>query len=128
MALAKERQQATGVKLLWGTANLFSDPRYMNGAATNPDFRVFTHAAAQVKAAIDATIALGGSGYVFWGGREGYTSLLNTDMKRELETPGALPGDGARLRAEERASPARSSSSRSRWSPRSTSTTSTPPR
>ena len=85
VALAKERQQATGVKLLWGTANLFSDPRYMNGAATNPDFRVVTHAAAQVKAAIDATIALGGSGYVFWGGREGYTSLLNTDMKRELE-------------------------------------------
>jgi len=71
VALAKERQQATGVQLLWGTANLFSHPRYMNGAATNPDFRVLTHAAAQVKAAIDATIALGGHGYVFWGGREG---------------------------------------------------------
>ena len=85
VALAKERQLATGVRLLWGTANLFSDPRYMNGAATNPDFRVVTHAAAQVKAAIDATIALGGLGYVFWGGREGYSCLLNTDMKRETE-------------------------------------------
>jgi xylose isomerase len=88
VALARERQQATGVKLLWGTANLFSDPRYMNGAATNPDFRVVTHAAAQVKAAIDATIELGGLGYVFWGGREGYSCLLNTDMKRELENLG----------------------------------------
>ncbi len=88
VALAKERQQATGVKLLWGTANLFSHPRYMNGAASNPDFRVLTHAAAQVKAAIDATIELGGQGYVFWGGREGYTCLLNTDMKRELENIG----------------------------------------
>jgi xylose isomerase len=85
VALAKERQKATGVQLLWGTANLFSNPRYMNGAATNPDFRVLTHAAAQVKAAIDATVELGGQGYVFWGGREGYTCLLNTDMKRELE-------------------------------------------
>jgi xylose isomerase len=85
VALAQERQKATGVKLLWGTANLFNHPRYMNGAATNPDFRVVTHAAAQVKAAIDATIELGGQGYVFWGGREGYASLLNTDMKRELE-------------------------------------------
>jgi xylose isomerase len=88
VALAKERQKATGIKLLWGTANLFSHPRYMNGAATNPDFRVLTHAAAQVKAAIDATIELGGQGYVFWGGREGYTSLLNTDMKRELDNIG----------------------------------------
>ncbi len=86
--LAKERQSATGVKLLWGTANLFSDPRYMNGAATNPNFDVLTHAAAQVKAAIDATIELGGENYVFWGGREGYTCLLNTDMKRELENMG----------------------------------------
>lgn len=88
VGLAKERQQATGVKLLWGTANLFSHPRYMNGASTNPDFRVLTHAGAQVKAAIDATIELGGAGYVFWGGREGYTALLNTDMKRELENMG----------------------------------------
>lgn len=84
-ALAKERQQATGVKLLWGTANCFSHPRYMNGAATNPDFKVVTHAAAQVKAALEATAELGGENYVFWGGREGYMTLLNTDMKRELE-------------------------------------------
>ena len=82
---AKEKQAASGVKLLWGTANLFSHERYMNGASTNPDFHVLTHAAAQVKAALDATIALGGSNYVFWGGREGYMSLLNTNMKREQE-------------------------------------------
>jgi xylose isomerase len=88
VALAKERQKASGVQLLWGTANLFSDPRYMNGAATNPDFRVLTHAAAQVKCAIDATVELGGENYVFWGGREGYTALLNTDMKRELDNMG----------------------------------------
>ncbi len=85
---AKERQQATGVKLLWGTANVFSNPRYMNGASTNPDFNVLANAAVQVKNAIDATIALGGTGYVFWGGREGYMSLLNTDTKRELEHMG----------------------------------------
>ena len=85
VALAKDKQEASGVRLLWGTANLFSHPRYMNGAATNPDFRVVTHAAAQVKAAIDATVTLGGDNYVFWGGREGYFSLLNTDMKRELD-------------------------------------------
>jgi xylose isomerase len=83
--LAAARQRATGVKLLWGTANLFSNPRFMNGAATNPEFAVLGHSAAQVKAAIDATIALDGRGYVFWGGREGYMSLLNTDMKREKE-------------------------------------------
>jgi xylose isomerase len=82
---AKEKQKASGVKLLWGTANLFSHRRYMNGAATNPDFHVLTHAAAQVKAALDATIELGGENYVFWGGREGYMSLLNTNMKREQE-------------------------------------------
>ena len=82
---AKQKQQESGVKLLWGTSNLFSHRRYMNGASTNPDFHVLTHAAAQVKAAIDATIALGGENYVFWGGREGYMSLLNTDMKREQE-------------------------------------------
>jgi xylose isomerase len=85
VALAKERQDATGVKLLWGTANLFSHPRYMNGAATNPDFAVLTRAAAQVKAAIDATHELGGQNYVFWGGREGYACLQNTDTRRELE-------------------------------------------
>jgi xylose isomerase len=69
--LAKERQQATGIKLLWGTANLFSHPRYMNGAATNPGFAVVAHAGAQVMAALAATVELGGSNYVFWGGREG---------------------------------------------------------
>ena len=83
-----EKQAETGVKLLWGTANLFSNRRYMNGAATNPDFHVLSHAAAQVKAALDATIALGGENYVFWGGREGYMSLLNTNMKREKEHMG----------------------------------------
>ncbi|RYE19604.1 MAG: xylose isomerase [Sphingobacteriales bacterium] len=82
---AKQKQDASGVKLLWGTANLFSHRRYMNGASTNPDFHVLAHAGAQVKAALDATIALGGENYVFWGGREGYMSLLNTDMKREQE-------------------------------------------
>ena len=79
---AKQKQKDTGVKLLWGTANLFSNRRYMNGAATNPDFHVLAHAGAQVKAALDATIALGGENYVFWGGREGYMSLLNTNMKK----------------------------------------------
>lgn len=82
---AKQKQQQSGVKLLWGTANLFSHHRYMNGASTNPDFHVLAHAAAQVKAALDATIALGGENYVFWGGREGYMTLLNTNMKREQE-------------------------------------------
>jgi len=82
---ARQKQEETGVRLLWGTANLFSHQRYMNGAATNPDFNVLAHAGAQVKAALDATIALGGAGYVFWGGREGYMSLLNTNMKREKE-------------------------------------------
>lgn len=82
---AKTYQQQTGVKLLWGTANLFSNPRYMNGAATNPDFNVVAYAGAQAKAALDATIALGGENYVFWGGREGYMSLLNTQMGRELD-------------------------------------------
>lgn len=84
-AYLAEKQKASGVKLLWGTANLFSNRRYMNGAATNPDFHVLTHGAAQVKAALDATIALGGENYVFWGGREGYMTLLNTNMKREKE-------------------------------------------
>ncbi len=80
---AKEKQAVSGVKLLWGTSNLFSNPRYMNGGATNPDFNVIAYAGAQVKRALDATIELGGENYVFWGGREGYFSLLNTDMKRE---------------------------------------------
>jgi xylose isomerase len=82
---AKQKQKQSGVKLLWGTANLFSNPRYMNGAATNPDFNVVCYAATQVKNALDATIELGGANYVFWGGREGYLSLLNTNMKREQE-------------------------------------------
>ncbi|MEE6188226.1 xylose isomerase [Niabella digestorum] len=85
VAYAKEKQKASGVKLLWGTANVFSNPRYMNGASTNPEFSVLAHAAAQVKNAIDATIELGGDAYVFWGGREGYMTLLNTNMKREKE-------------------------------------------
>jgi len=82
---AKEKQKETGIKLLWGTANVFSNPRYMNGASTNPDFKAVAYAGTQIKNAIDATIALGGENYVFWGGREGYMSLLNTDMKREKE-------------------------------------------
>lgn len=81
----KPKMATSGSKLLWGTANLFSHERYMNGAATNPDFHVLVHGAAQVKAAIDATIYLGGENYVFWGGREGYMSLLNTEMKRETD-------------------------------------------
>lgn len=76
---------ADDIRLLWGTANVFSDKRYMNGAATNPNFDVVARAAVQIKNAIDATIILGGQNYVFWGGREGYMSLLNTDMKREKE-------------------------------------------
>ncbi len=79
------KQRDTNIKLLWGTSNLFSHPRYMNGAATNPEFNVVAYAAAQVKNAMDATIQLGGENYVFWGGREGYMSLLNTDMKREKD-------------------------------------------
>ena len=82
---AKQKQAETGIKLLWGTANVFGHKRYMNGAATNPDFNVVARAAVQIKNAIDATIELGGENYVFWGGREGYMSLLNTDQKREKE-------------------------------------------
>lgn len=85
VAYAKQKQQETGIKLLWGTANVFGHKRYMNGAATNPDFDVVARAAVQIKNALDATIELGGENYVFWGGREGYMSLLNTDMKREKE-------------------------------------------
>lgn len=90
--LARERQDSTGVKLLWGTANMFTHPRYMNGAASNPDFQVAGHAAHQVKAAIDATMKLDGEGYTFWGGREGYMTLWNTDMKRELDHIGRFLG------------------------------------
>lgn len=90
--ILKEKQAATGVKLLWGTANCFSNPRYMNGASTNPDFNVLARAGGQIKLALDATIALGGENYVFWGGREGYMSLLNTDMNRELDHMGKFLG------------------------------------
>lgn len=82
---AKQKQSDSGVKLLWGTANVFSNPRYMNGASTNPDFSVVSWAGTQVKNALDATIALNGENYVFWGGREGYMTLLNTNMKREQD-------------------------------------------
>lgn len=85
VGLAKEMQKETGVKLLWGTANLFGDPIYSQGAGTSPNAHVMAHAAAQVKNAIDATKELGGENYVFWGGREGYETLLNTDLKREQE-------------------------------------------
>ena len=81
----KEKQAASGIKLLWGTSNAFSNPRFMNGASTNPDFDVVARAGGQIKLALDATIKLGGENYVFWGGREGYMSLLNTDMGRELD-------------------------------------------
>ena len=83
--LAEKLQADTGIRLLWGTANLFSHPRYMNGAATNPDAHVFAYAAAQVKKALEVTHRLGGANYVFWGGREGYATLANTDMKREQD-------------------------------------------
>lgn len=86
--LALRKQADTGVKLLWGTANLFAHPRYMNGAATNPDFSVVCQAGAQVKSALEATVALGGENYVFWGGREGYSYLLNTNTARELDHMG----------------------------------------
>ena len=85
VAYAKKKQAETGIKLLWGTANVFGHKRYMNGASTNPDFDVAARAMVQIKNAIDATIELGGECYVFWGGREGYMTLLNTDMKREKE-------------------------------------------
>lgn len=88
----KEKQAASGVKLLWGTSNCFSNPRYMNGASTNPDFNVVARAGAQIKTALDVTMALGGENYVFWGGREGYMSLLNTDMGRELDHMGRFLG------------------------------------
>src|SRR5207253_4907947 len=81
----KDEQGRSGVRLLWGTANLFSNPRYMHGAATSPNLDVFAYAAAQVKKALEVTHELGGAGYTFWGGREGYSTLLNTDMKRELD-------------------------------------------
>ncbi|WP_343487340.1 xylose isomerase [Allomuricauda sp. d1] len=86
----KKKQAVSGVKLLWGTANLFSNPRYMNGAGSNPNFDVVARAGAQLKIALDATIALNGENYVFWGGREGYMSLLNTNMKLEQDNIGRI--------------------------------------
>ncbi|MFA9391627.1 MAG: xylose isomerase [Prolixibacteraceae bacterium] len=90
VAYAKEKQAETGITLMWGTANVFSPARYMNGASTNPDFDTAARAMVQIKTAIDATIELGGKAYVFWGGREGYMSLLNTDMKREKQHMGTM--------------------------------------
>ena len=122
----KEEMQRTGIKLLWGTANLFSNPRYMHGAATSPNADAFAFAAAQVKKALEVTKELGGAGYTFWGGREGYQTLWNTDMKRELDHlaasctwPSTTPSRSA--------SRASSTSSPSPRSPPSTSTISTPP-
>jgi xylose isomerase len=92
VAAAKERQKETGMQLLWGTANLFSHPRFMNGGCTNPNFEVVKYAGAQVKAALDATVELGGSNYVFWGGREGYACLFNTNTKKELDHMGRFLG------------------------------------
>lgn len=86
----KEKMAATGIKCLWGTANMFSNPRFMNGAGSTNSVDVYCHAAAQIKKALDLTIKLGGRGYVFWGGREGYETLLNTDMKFEQENIAAL--------------------------------------
>jgi len=85
VSVLKEEQERTGIKLLWGTANLFSNPRYMHGAATSCNADAFAFAAAQVKKMLEVTKELGGSNYVFWGGREGYQNLWNTDMKRELD-------------------------------------------
>jgi xylose isomerase len=90
VAYAKEKQKETGISLMWGTANVFSPTRYMNGASTNPDFNAAARAMLQIKNSIDATIELGGKAYVFWGGREGYMSLLNTNMKREKQHMGTM--------------------------------------
>jgi xylose isomerase len=88
----KQKQADTGIKLLWGPANCFSNPRYMNGAVSNPDFNVLARAGGQIKLALDATMKLDGENYVFWGGREGYMSLLNTDLKREQDHLGRFFG------------------------------------
>ena len=90
VAYAKQKQAETGISLMWGTANVFSPARYMNGASTNPDFDAAARAMLQIKNSIDATIELGGKAYVFWGGREGYMSLLNTNMKREKQHMGTM--------------------------------------
>ena len=97
-----KRQNETGVKLLWGTANLFSHRRFMAGAATNPDPDVFAYAAATVKSCIDVTKRLGGANYVLWGGREGYETLLNTDLKRELDQARPVPTARRRIQAQDR--------------------------
>ncbi len=123
----KEEQQRTGIKLLWGTANLFSNPRYMHGAATSCNADAFAFAAAQVKKALEVTKELGGAGYTFWGGREGYQNLWNTDMKREFDHLAALHAHGRRLRQADRLQRASSTSSPSPRSRPSTSTTSTRP-
>ena len=99
--------QRTGVKLLWGTANLFGHPRYAAGAATNPDPEVFACAAAQVRKALEATHRLGGANYVLWGGREGYDTLLNTDLRRESDAARPLPQPGGRAQAQDRLRAAR---------------------
>ena len=99
---AAEHQQRTGVRLLWGTANLFSNPRFQAGAATNPDPEVFAFAAGQVAHCLEATHRLGGHNYVLWGGREGYETLLNTDMMRELDQLGQVHVDGRRAQAANR--------------------------
>ena len=84
------KMKGTDIKCLWGTANMFSNPRFMNGAGSSNSVDVFCHAAAQIKKALDCTVKLGGRGYVFWGGREGYETLLNTDMKFEQQNIAAL--------------------------------------
>jgi len=119
-----EKQAASGVKLLWGTANLFSNRRFMSGAATNPDPEVFAYSAATVKTCMDATAKLGGENYVLWGGREGYETLLNTDLKKELDISAASSTSSSSTSTRS-ATRARSSSSRSRRSRPSTSTTTT---
>lgn len=98
--VVKEQQAETGIKLLFGTANLFSNPRYMNGASTNPDAHVFAFAAAQVKKMMEVTLELGGENYTFWGGREGYQTLLNTDMRRELDHMAKFLGMAAAYKKE----------------------------
>ena len=99
-ALAKQLQRDTGVRLLWGTSNMFSHPRFTHGAATNPNAHVFAYAAAQVKKAMELTRELGGANYVFWGGREGYSSLLNTDMAREQDNMARFLGMAADYKKE----------------------------
>ena len=99
---AAAHQERTGVRLLWGTANLFSHPRYAAGAATNPDPEVFAYAAAQVKQMMEVTQRLGGTNYTLWGGREGYETLLNTDLAREGQAVRPVPAPGRRAQAQDR--------------------------